>query len=283
MSEATSQTSDSTTSTSVSIAWDKLGLTGIAPPDIPSSATGVLLIDLATIASNWQRLAELVKPALCSAVVKADAYGLGAARVIPALYQAGCRVFFVATLDEAIEARSLTGEKATIFMLDGIMPGAASEVADANIWPVLSTRDEVEEWGLHAGDRKTPLPCALHVDTGLNRLGLTGLEIRSLAANAHLLDRINVRLIMSHLACADEPDHPKNPQQRAVLEDFRPLLPTKALSLAASDGLMLGPDYHYAMVRPGYAIYGGQAFQGERAPVEPAVHAYARVLQVREA
>lgn len=269
--------------TMVDEAWAKLGLPGFAAPDLPASATGVLVIDLAQIAANWVALAELVKPSVCAAVVKADAYGLGAKRVIPALHAAGCRVFFVATLAEAIEARELTGDNATIFMLDGVLPGAAAEVAAVNVWPVLSTLHEVYEWGEQAGDRKTPLSCALHVDTGLTRLGLTSLEVREMAANAHLLDRLDVRLIMSHLACADEPDHPKNIKQRAVFEDLRPILPTKAMSLAASDGLMLGPDFHYAMVRPGYALYGGQAFQGGHAPVKTAVHAYARVVQVREA
>ncbi|MEO1207585.1 MAG: alanine racemase [Pseudomonadota bacterium] len=269
--------------TSIQDAWARLGLNAGAPSDLTASATGVLVINLAQIADNWRALAELVKPSVCAAVVKADAYGLGAQRVIPALYGAGCRVFFVATLDEAIEARTLTGEKATIFMLDGVMPGAAKDVAAVNVWPVLSTLSEVHDWGHQAGDRKTPLPCALHVDTGLTRLGLTSLDVREIAANSHLLDRLDVRLIMSHLACADDPHHFKNEQQREVFEDLRPLLPTKALSLAASDGLMLGRQFHYAMVRPGYALYGGQAFQGGLAPVATAVSAYARVLQVREA
>lgn len=248
----------------------------------PAHATGVLVIDLDRIAANWQALREHVAPTSCAAVVKADAYGLGAARVIPALYQAGCRTYFVATLQEAIQARALTGPDAIVFMLDGIIPGSAPDIAEAGIWPVLSSFAEAVEWANEATRRETRLPCALHLDTGLNRLGMTAADLHALAANMHALDKLEVRLVMSHLACADDPDHPKNAQQREIFEQLFPLLPTAPASLAASDGLMLGKPYHYGLVRPGYALYGGQASQTTRSPVEPVVQAFTRVLQVRD-
>lgn len=247
----------------------------------PAHATGVLTIDLDRISANWRALAALVRPAECGAVVKADAYGLGAARIIPALVKAGCRTFFVATLEEAKAARALA-PTATLYMLDGIVAGSAAAVRDAGVIPVLSTLREVTEWAALSSSRTDRLPAALHVDTGLNRLGLSAADIQALVMHVHGLDRLDVTLVMSHLACADEPEHAKNAQQRAVFEQLAPLLPRTARSLAASDGLMLGAAYHYDLVRPGYALYGGQAFGGGLTPVQPAVGLHVKILQVRD-
>lgn len=253
----------------------------VVPDTVPAHATGVVVVDLARIAENWRALSRLVAPAECGAVVKADAYGIGAAHVIPALAGAGCRTFFVATLDEAIAARKLA-PAATIYMLDGIIKGAASAVRAAGIIPVLSSLPEIGEWAALSQSRKDRLPAALHVDTGLNRLGLSASEVQALMLNVHGLDRLDVTLVMSHLASADDPEAPKNAQQRDVFERLSPLLPSTARSLAASDGLMLGKAYHYDLVRPGYALYGGQAFGGGPTPVAPAVSLYVKILQVRD-
>lgn len=252
-------------------------LFALAPPGAP----GVVAIDLAQLAANWRALRDYVAPAQCAAVVKADAYGLGADRVIPALAAAGCRVFFVATLAEARQARMLTPQ-GNILVLDGITPGSAKAYADIDAWPVLSSLAEIKEWGQESVRRASPMPCALHIDTGLNRLGMSEAEIRTLALDTSLLDRLDVRLVMSHLACADEPDHPKNANQNDVMRQLRPLLPRAATSLAASDGIMLGPAFHFDLVRPGYALYGGQASKGRPSPVKPVVQSFARVLQVRD-
>ena len=251
------------------------------PREAPAHATGVVTIDLQRITANWRALADLVRPAECAAVVKADAYGLGAARVIPALAAAGCRTFFVATLDEAIVARGLA-PSVRILVLDGVLPGAEATMRAAGVVPVLSSLAEAERWGQLSSSRHERLACALHVDTGLNRLGLAAGEVRALATNSHLLDRLDVVLVMSHLACADDPASAKNAQQRDVFEGLAPLLPSAHRSLAASDGLMLGKPYHYDLVRPGYALYGGQAFGGGRTPVQPVVELHVKVLQVRD-
>lgn len=250
-------------------------------PAIPAEARGVLAIDLARIAANWKALSDYVAPADCAAVVKADAYGLGADRVIPALAAAGCRVLFVATLAEARQARALTPET-TVFVLDGLPGGTASAYADAGVWPILSSPPEIVDWVAEAARRGTRLPCGLHIDTGLNRLGLSASEIDGLSAGADQLAHLDIRLIMSHLACADEPDHAMNPRQRETLLKLKTLLPDAPASLAASDGIMLGPQFHLDLVRPGYALYGGQASRTRPAPVRPVVEAYARVLQVRD-
>lgn len=254
---------------------------GVVPDRVPAHATGIVVVDLARIAANWRALAELVAPSECGAVVKADAYGLGAAHVIPALARAGCRTFFVATLDEAIEARKLA-PSATIYMLDGIVKGAAGTVRAAGIIPVLSSLPEISEWAALTHSRKDRLQAALHIDTGLNRLGLSASDVQALMLDVHGLDRLDVTLVMSHLASADDPHSPKNAQQREVFERLKPLLPRTATSLAASDGLMLGRDYHYDLVRPGYALYGGQAFGGGPTPVAPAVTLHVKILQVRD-
>lgn len=245
------------------------------------ASTGVISIDLGQLVRNWQALRDLVRPALCAAVVKADAYGLGAARVIPALASAGCAHFFIATPAEAEEARRLA-PMAEIYGLDGLIVGGGEDLISTTTHPVLSSLAEVQEWGDIAGRRQARLACALQIDTGLNRLGLSAREVQDLARNSALLGRLDIRLIMSHLACADDPLDPKNEQQRAIFEQLRGILPKAPASLAASDGLMLGAPYHFDLVRPGYALYGGQAFQGGATPVHPVVTAEARILQIRD-
>jgi alanine racemase len=247
---------------------------------LPPDATGLITIDLDAVQANWRALAGLVAAAECAAVVKADAYGLGAAEVIPALARAGCRTFFVATPEEGRAARILVPE-ARLFALDGLFPGAAPLLLAADVAPVLASLDEVKEWGREASRLGRPLPAALQIDSGLNRLGLPAGEVKALAANPALLAALDLRLVMSHLACADDPADPHNARQRAAFNRRRALLPPAPASLAASDGLMLGGGYHYDLVRPGYALYGGQAFQGGATPVTPVVTVRARIVQVR--
>lgn len=252
----------------------------MSPRDAPAGATGVIGIDLSALQGNWRALADLVRPAECAAVVKADAYGLGIARVAPALAAAGCRTFFVATLAEAETCRRLVAD-GVIYVLDGLLPASAAALAAIDARPVLSSLADVRAWAEQHG-RDAARPVALHVDTGLNRLGMSAGEVQALAADGHLLDRLEVSLVMSHLASADEPASAKNRQQREVFDQLRRLLPTVPASLAASDGLMLGPDFHYDLVRPGYALYGGQASAGRTTPVVPVVSVHARILQVHD-
>jgi alanine racemase len=249
--------------------------------EIAASETGVLRIDLNAIAGNWRALARRVAPADCGAVVKADAYGLGVARVLPALASSGCHTFFVATPREAAEARALNGQ-ARIFVLDGLFPGAADVILAAGAIPCLASLAEVVEWSAHARRIGARLATALHIDSGLHRLGLTAADVQQLASQPGRLDPLDVVLVMSHLAAADDPADPANAAQLRAFAGMRAMLPRAPASLAASDGLMLGPDFHFDLVRPGYALYGGQAFQGARAPVSPVVSLYARVLQVRD-
>jgi alanine racemase len=248
---------------------------------IPASETGVLRIDLGAIAGNWRALQARVAPAECGAVVKADAYGLGIARVLPALSRAGCRTFFVATPREAAEARQLSAG-ARIFVLDGLFEGGAADILASGAIPCLASFAEVEEWSAHARRIGARLGTALHVDSGLHRLGMPAADVQRLVGEASLLNCLDVVLVMSHLASADDPADAANSAQHEAFERLRKMLPAAQSSLAASDGLMLGRPFHFDLVRPGYALYGGQAFRGARAPVAPAVSLYVRVLQVRD-
>jgi alanine racemase len=167
-------------------------------------------------------------------------------------------------------------------VLDGLLPGSGESLIATNATPVLSSLDEVREWAALGKSFSKKLPAALQIDTGLNRLGLSMREAATLASDLALLGALDLRLLMSHLACADNPSDPKNEEQRAVFERALALFPGVKASLAASDGLMLGPAYHYDLVRPGYALYGGQAFRGGPTPVGAVVTVEARVLGVRD-
>jgi len=247
---------------------------------VPPSATGVITIDLGQIRANWRTLAKRVAPAGCGAVVKADAYGLGASRVIPALYEAGCRSFFVATQAEGKAAIALA-PGATVYVLGGMLPGCARELAVLGLRPVMASLEEARGWAaLASGGAPTP-PAALHVDTGLNRLGMSEADFASLLADGALMRNLDIALMISHLACADDAHHAMNRAQLAAFRRLSAQLPKARASLAASDGLMLGKEFHFDLVRPGYALYGGQA-AAQRAPVKPVVRVSARILQVQD-
>ena len=250
-------------------------------PESLASATGTITIDLGQIGANWKALAAKVAPAACGAVVKANAYGLGAERVMPALMRAGCTTFFIATPDEAEAARKFA-PAAEIYALDGLVGNSAAVFVRLGVKPVLSTLDDVVAWSALCRARGEKLSAALHIDTGLNRLGLPARDVRHLAADPSMMAGIKLDLVMSHLASADNPRDPKNRDQLLAFETLSALFPGVPRSLAASDGLMLGPAYHFDLVRPGYALYGGQASQMAPAPVKSAVTVTARILSVAD-
>lgn len=246
----------------------------------PDRADAQLHIDLDAIAGNYQDLARIAAPAVCAAAVKADAYGLGAERVVPALAAAGCRQFFVAHLCEGIALRAVVPQ-ADIAVLHGPSPGTEPEFMAHDLIPVLNEPGQVERWSRLAKDNGG-LPAILHVDTGMNRLGLSAGEAGALADAPERLDGIALRLVMSHLAIAEEPDHPMNAQQRGRFEALRARLPAAPASLANSSGIFIGPDYRYDMVRPGIALYGGNPTPGQSHPLRDPVRLRARILQLRE-
>ncbi|MFC3678276.1 alanine racemase [Ferrovibrio xuzhouensis] len=248
-----------------------------------------LTIDLDALVANWRRLGALAPAAECAAVVKADAYGLGAARVGPALFAAGCRRFFVAHSGEALALRAAlpASTGAIIHVLHGPGPGGEDDLAAAGIVPVLSTPGQIAAWQAAARRAGRALPAALHIDTGMNRLGLTAAEADQVTADASRLDGIALEFVMTHLACADEPEHPLNTQQRDRFAAWRQRFPGLKGSLANSAGIFLGPDFHHDLLRPGIALYGSNPLgpaagpRGDAAKMAQVVHLQGKILQVR--
>jgi len=251
---------------------------------VPARAAGVLTVDLAAIAENYRRLKTAFQQRAVAAVVKADGYGLGAARVAPVLVAAGARSIFVAQLDEALALRprlDACHPAVALYVLNGLMPGAEADYADNNILPVLNSLGEIEAWSRLARQRETALPAAVHLDSGMCRLGLPPEEIEHLRGDPGRLDGVIPTSILSHLACADEPDHPKNAEQLAALKAALSALPEAPVSFCNSSGIFLGADYHFQLARPGIALYGGNPTPQAENPMRPVVRLAARILQVR--
>ncbi len=246
-----------------------------------SMAAGRLTIDLGALAANWQDLAARAGGAATAAAVKGDAYGIGIGPAARALAEAGCHTFFVALPEEGLRVRDAVSD-AAIYVLGGLIPDAGEAYVAADLRPVLNSRPELEEWAA-IRRRGARTSAALHVDTGMNRLGLTLGELRKLAERRDLHEALGLSLVMSHLACADTPDHPLNRKQLAAFRAVRTLIPDLPASLANSAGIFLGQEYHFDVVRPGIALYGGRPVNGIANPMRPVATLEALVLQVREA
>jgi alanine racemase len=241
-----------------------------------------LVIDRNAVVINRRRLARLVGPAECAAVVKADAYGTGLEGTVRALVADGCRTFFVAHPIEGIRAREVAPE-ATIYVLNGLAPGGAGDYGPWRLRPVLGSPEEITEWQDYVHATELPGQAALHVDTGMNRLGLSPSDWGEAAARRR--DNtlgFEITLLMSHLVSAEEPEASINALQLRSFSEARALFPGVKASLANSAGIFLGPEAHHDLVRPGYALYGGNPLPGEPNPMEPVVRMSSPILQVRD-
>lgn len=236
-----------------------------------------LVVDLDAVAENYRRLCRLAPGTTIACVVKADAYGLGAAAVAPVLWSAGCRTFFTAKLDEALALRGCL-PLATVHVLEGPGEGEAETFLAHDLQPVLNQPGEVERWADLARRLGHRLPAGLQLETGLCRMGLAAADLDAL--RPAWLAALEIRLVMSHLACADEPDHPLNEQQRTRFLALAARLPAAPLSLANSSGLFLGPAYALDLARPGAALYGINPTPGRANPMLPVVTVVAPVLRV---
>jgi alanine racemase len=243
------------------------------------AARAVLTVDLCAIVENYRRLRRQVPGAEVAAVVKADGYGLGLLEVAPALWQAGCRSFFVAHPGEGVELRAVLA-RAAIYVLHGLQGGSGEALADLALAPVLNHPGELARYAALARARERRLPAALQIDTGMCRLGFAAGELERLGRAD--LDALELRLVMSHLACAEEAENPMNQEQLARFERLRPLLPEAPASLANSSGMFLGPAFHHQLCRPGVALYGVNPTPGRANPMTPVVTLEAPVLQVHE-
>lgn len=251
------------------------------PPSVPADARAVLRIDLTALRANWALLNKHSGTAECAGVIKADAYGLGLEPIARALTEEGCRTFFVATLEEGRRARSIQ-PGAAIYILDGLLPDAEAHYAGFDLRPVLSSEPELRDWAAYCTKLGRHLPAAVQIDTGMNRLGLRATEVDRIAAEPELFRAFHMALVMSHLACADEQGNPMNDAQRLQFDRLRAKLPTAPASLSNSGGTFLGAPFHYDLVRPGIAVYGGRAFEGAPNPMAPVVRLSARILQLRD-
>lgn len=247
--------------------------------DAFASAGLRLTVDLGALVENWRDMARRSGKARAAAVVKADAYGMGIEDAGEALYLAGARDFFVATADEGATLR-LYAPEARIFVLSGIWAGLERLIFEHDLVPVISSEEQLAFWMAVSADHGEH-PCALHVDTGFNRLGLPMQDALELADDVSRPASFSPVLVMSHLACGDDPSSPAN---RVQLESFRRVSAAFEgieSSLAASAGIFLGPDYHFDVTRPGIALYGGEAVSGMANPMRPVATAETRIIQLR--
>jgi len=237
-------------------------------------ASGRVEIDLGALARNYATLAAAASPGRCAAVVKADAYGLGVAPIVRCLRAAGCRHYFVATPAEGVQLRQLILDD-QVFVLNGLQGSAPEEFIAAGLQPVLNTRAELRQWG-SAG------PAAVHIDSGMSRLGLSADDVDSLRLEADRAPEVDVRYVLTHLACADEPGHALNRAQLRSFNDLRQLWPAAKTSIGNSAGVLLGEGFRSDLARPGIALYGGNPFRREISSIEPVVTVKARILQLRD-
>jgi len=242
-------------------------------------AGGILTVDLSAIEANWRSLGRRVMPSECSAVIKADAYGCGIEPVAARLSKAGCRTFFVADLGEARRVRAVAPDT-TIYVLNGLLPNTAAAFADLRARPVIGSMQELAEWDAFTNAQQWQGGAALHVDTGMNRLGISANEAAALAPRIRS-ENHGIKLLMSHLACSQMPEHPLNTSQINLFREVRILYRGIPSSLANSSGVFLGNPAHCDMVRPGVALYGVNPTPGRSNPMRPVIELQARIVQTR--
>ncbi|MFO8128090.1 alanine racemase [Yoonia sp.] len=232
-------------------------------------STGRLIIDLDAVVANWRAL-DAMTDCKTGAVVKADGYGLGAANVAKALFKAGVRQFFIAVAEEAIPIRAELGPKPEISVFSGHMAGDTDLIRELGLTPMINSVEQLT----HHLETLPGHPFGIQLDTGMNRLGM---EMQEWAAVAELALAQKPRLVMSHLACSDEPDHPMNPYQLAQFRKMTDGIQVPR-SLGATGGILLGPDYHFDLTRPGIGLYGGLPF----AQAAPVIEVDLPVIQIRD-
>ncbi|MBE0413007.1 alanine racemase [Yoonia sp.] len=232
-------------------------------------STGRLNIDLDAVVANWRAL-DGMTTCKTAAVVKANGYGLGSANVAKALFKAGVRQFFIAVAEEAAPIRAELGDKPDINVFSGHMKGDTDLIRELRLTPMLNS---VEQMTRHF-ETLPGHPFGIQLDTGMNRLGM---EPQEWAAVAELVLSQNPTLVMSHLACADEPDHPMNPHQLDIFKQLTDGISVPR-SLAATGGILLGSEYHFDLTRPGIGLYGGLPFTD----ATPVVELDLPIVQVRD-
>lgn len=246
-------------------------------PASPAGAPAArVTVDLGALAANYAALEAIAAPARVAAVVKADAYGLGLGPVAGRLAAVGCRDFFVAGPEEGTRLRRFLPD-VRIFVLQDV-GSAVGACREAQLTPVLNSLAELRDWAERGGGQSA----ALQIDTGMARSGLSAEDVAALAGDGALLGALRLELVMTHLACADEPAHPLNALQLERFESLRARLPALPTSIGNSAATLAGPEYRGDLVRPGLALYGGRALAAGPNPMQPVVRLEARILQLRD-
>ncbi|UPJ39704.1 alanine racemase [Bradyrhizobium sp. 40] len=240
---------------------------------------GVLTVDLDAIIANWRKLEKTAVPAECSAVIKADAYGCGAEQVARALNKAGCKTFFVATIEEARKVRAAVPEPA-IYVLGGYFQNTGEHYAQINCRPVIGDLNELAEWDVFCRRTGWTGGAAIHIDTGMNRLGLTLAEAQAIIPRINAGDH-GITLVMSHLVSAEQLNSPVNAKQLAAFRGIASEFSGVPAALANSSGVFLGAPFQFDMVRPGAALYGVNPTPEADNPMQPVVDLKARIVQIR--
>jgi alanine racemase len=249
-----------------------------------ATATGVLTVDLDAIIANWRKLEKTAMPAECAGVIKANAYGCGAGPVASALANAGCKTFFVATLDEARAVRAALPSSAApppaLYVLDGFFQNSGNAYAEIDARPVMGDLNELAEWDVFCRRSGWAGGAAIHIDTGMNRLGLTITEAQGIVPRINAGDH-GITLVMSHLACAETLNHPLNGKQLAAFREIASHYSGVPASLSNSSGVYLGAQFQFDVVRPGAALYGINPTPEADNPMQPVVELKARIVQIR--
>jgi len=241
----------------------------------------ILEINLARVVENYKTMSKSIKTGcIVAPVVKANGYGLGAAPISESLYKSGCKAFCVAYVEEAIQIREKI-PSAEIYVFHGVQQSDLEIAHRKNLIPVLNDLYQIELWNSYAAKNNKKLPAVIHVDTGMGRLGLTESNIEKIANNEDFCSFIDIKYIMSHPSCADDPERKENAKQLEELKKISALFPDTKISFANSAAIMLGNEYHFDMVRPGCSLYGINPMPSKPTPVQQVATLKAEVIQIR--
>src|SRR5882757_6657057 len=243
------------------------------------TASGILTVDLDAIVANWRKLEKTAVPAECAAVVKANAYGCGAEPVARALARAGCKTFFVASVEEAAAVRA-AAPQATVYALGGFFQNSGDAYAKIDCKPVIGDLNELAEWDVFCRRSGWSGGAAVHIDTGMNRLGLSVSEAQGIIPRINAGDH-GITLVMSHLVSAEQLNNQTNTKQLTAFREIASLFSGVPAALSNSSGIYLGPQFQFDMVRPGAALYGVNPTPEADNPMRPVIELKARIVQIR--
>ena len=239
-----------------------------------------LQIDLINLVKNYNLLKKKLSPgSVCSAVMKANAYGLGSAEIYKTLYKNGCEDFFVAHLEEGIILKEANKTK-NIYLLHGLYTNEEIQACIThNLIPVLNSIEQITLLNCYLKRKQKQYPAIIHVDTGMSRLGLSQQEILHLIKHPELLNHLDIKYVLSHLACADNYESPYNKEQLELFKNLTTYFPNTKMSLSNSSGIFLGKEYHFNLVRPGGALYGINPTPYKKNPMDNVVTLKAPILR----